>query len=65
MDDIVDTTGAGDCFTAAYTVARLRGQDAPYALKFATAAAALCIRKAGAMPSMPSAASVKELMHQV
>lgn len=32
---VVDTTGAGDCFTGAYAVATLEGKGAAGALKFA------------------------------
>jgi ribokinase len=60
--DAVDTTGAGDCFTAAFTVARLRGQDIPQALRYATAAAALCVTRKGAMRSMPSGVEVEKFL---
>lgn len=59
---VVDTTGAGDCFTAAFGVARfVRGLDEKDALRFASAAAALCIQSVGAMSSMPSAAQVQAI----
>lgn len=51
---VVDTTGAGDCFTAAYALSILEGSDKQTALLFASAAASLCIRKKGAMPSLPT-----------
>eukprot|EP00898_Chlorokybus_atmophyticus_P001912 jgi/Chlat1/2721/Chrsp182S02886 len=50
---VVDTTGAGDCFTAAYAVALLQGKSPQEALQFASVAAALCIQQLGAMPSLP------------
>lgn len=56
---VVDTTGAGDCFTAAFAVARVQGRDVKEALQFASSAAALCIQSVGAMSSMPSAAQVQ------
>ena len=37
---VVDTTGAGDCFTGAYAVAILEGKGAAEALKFAGASLA-------------------------
>lgn len=55
---VVDTTGAGDCFTAAYGVAWLEGLPAQERLRFASAAASLCIRKMGAMSSMPDRGDV-------
>lgn len=59
---MIDTTGAGDCFTAAYAVAMVRAMPPVEALRFAAAAAALCIGKAGAMASMPSGADVERLL---
>ena len=61
---VVDTTGAGDCFTAAYTVALLEGRSEGERLRFATAAAALCVQKLGALPSMPSRRAVDALLRQ-
>jgi ribokinase len=49
---------AGDCFTAAFAVALLEGRPHREAMLFASAAAALCIQVAGAMPSMPSRQAV-------
>lgn len=51
---VVDTTGAGDCFTATYTVALLAGMSETDRLRFACAAAGICVQRKGAMPSMPS-----------
>jgi len=45
--EVVDTTGAGDVFNAAFVVAYLRGHDITEAGKFANAAAALSITGAG------------------
>lgn len=50
---VLDTTGAGDCFTAAFAVASQEGQDAQAALRFAAAAAGICVAGRGAMPSLP------------
>lgn len=58
VDKVVDTTGAGDCFTAAFAVGLLEGQGHQECMRFASAAAALCIKVAGAMPSMPSRQAV-------
>lgn len=54
----IDTTGAGDCFTAAYAVAMLAGRPEPERLRFACAAGALCVQRKGAMLSMPTASEV-------
>ena len=54
----VDTTGAGDTFAAALTVALLEMASPQDALEFACAAGALATTKAGAQPSMPYRAEV-------
>jgi ribokinase len=51
--DAVDTTGAGDTFTAALTLALVEGQDADAALAFACAAAAASTTRHGAQPALP------------
>lgn len=58
--EVVDTTGAGDCFTAAFVVSILEGHDERTALTFAATAASLCIRKIGALPSLPTRKEVEE-----
>ena len=50
---VVDTTGAGDCFTAAFAVAMLEGKGDAEAMAWASKAASLCIQRRGAIPSMP------------
>lgn len=52
---VVDGTGAGDCFTAALTVALLAGRPDADALRYACAAGALAVSRAGAQPAMPTA----------
>jgi len=53
MGDVVDTTGAGDCFTAAYAGGVLQGRSEADALRYAAAAAGFCVTHRGAMPSLP------------
>jgi ribokinase len=55
---VVDTTGAGDCFTGAYTAALIAGLPEGERLRQACAAAALCVQGKGALPSMPDGAAV-------
>jgi ribokinase len=55
---VVDGTAAGDCFTAALTVATLAGRSDAEALRFACAAGALAVSRAGAQPSLPTAAEL-------
>ncbi|DBA71361.1 TPA: hypothetical protein ACH3X2_011170 [Trebouxia sp. C0005] len=63
-DKVVDTTGAGDCFTGAVAVGILEGMSYQEAMKFAAAASSLCVGKPGAMPSLPDRASVDGLLKQ-
>jgi len=58
----VDTTGAGDTFTAALTCALVEGQMPEQALRFACAAGAASTLKMGAQPSLPSRDAVLELL---
>ena len=60
--DAVDTTGAGDTFTAALTVAIVEGQEPEAALRFACAAGAAAATKAGAQPSLPFRKDVEALL---
>lgn len=55
---VVDTTGAGDVFVAALTVALTEGQTPESALRFACAAGALATTRHGAQPSAPTRAEV-------
>ncbi|KAJ4726597.1 Ribokinase [Melia azedarach] len=57
-----DTTGAGDTFTAAFAVALVEGKSREECLRFAAAAASLCVQVKGAIPSMPDRNSVLNLL---
>lgn len=52
--DVVDTTGAGDNFAAALTLAYLEGQSPQNALNFACSAGALTTTKLGTQAAAPS-----------
>ena len=58
----VDTTAAGDAFSAGLAVGRARGQSLAQAARQANAAGALACTKFGAQPSMPTAAEVEQLL---
>ena len=60
--DAVDTTGAGDCFAAAYVTAKLDGAPLPDRLRFANAAAALATLAYGAQAAMPRRRDVEQLL---
>ncbi len=59
---VVDTTGAGDCFTGAYAVGLVEGLPERQRLRLACTAAALCVQQLGALPSMPARSEVEALM---
>eukprot|EP00357_Protocruzia_adherens_P034192 CAMPEP_0114994958 /NCGR_PEP_ID=MMETSP0216-20121206/13442_1 /TAXON_ID=223996 /ORGANISM="Protocruzia adherens, Strain Boccale" /LENGTH=315 /DNA_ID=CAMNT_0002358905 /DNA_START=21 /DNA_END=968 /DNA_ORIENTATION=- len=50
---IIDTTGAGDCYTGTFVAALAEGKEIKAAMTYASAAALLCICVKGALPSMP------------
>lgn len=61
---ILDTTGAGDCFTAALAVkllelGQVNAENIKKAMEFASVAAFLCITVKGAMDSMPTREQVE------
>eukprot|EP01026_Neomeris_dumetosa_P079769 TRINITY_DN87448_c0_g1_i3.p2 TRINITY_DN87448_c0_g1~~TRINITY_DN87448_c0_g1_i3.p2 ORF type:complete len:237 (-),score=50.97 TRINITY_DN87448_c0_g1_i3:157-867(-) len=65
VDRVVDTTGAGDCFTAAFAVSRLEGKSVKEAMQFASAAAAVCVQRMGAMTSLPSKEDTLQFLESV
>ena len=52
--DVVDETGAGDCYRAAFAVALLEGKSLQESLEFASAAGSLAVEQNGAVPSTPT-----------
>ena len=59
--DVVDTTGAGDAFNGGLAVALSEGMALLEAVRFANAAAALCVTKAGTARSTPYRQAVAAL----
>jgi ribokinase len=58
----VSVAGAGDCFTAAFMVGLLEGRSTAGAMRFAAAAASICVSRAGAQPSLPSRQELDQLL---
>lgn len=63
--DAVDTTGAGDAFVAALTLALIEGQPHAAALAFACATGALAATRPGAQPSLPTRAEVEARLDSI
>jgi len=59
---IVDTTGAGDTFNAAFLVALLDGASLRRALRFACAAASCTVAALGARSGLPTRQAVEDLL---
>ncbi|KIR65433.1 MULTISPECIES: ribokinase [Micromonospora] len=59
--DVVDSTAAGDAFTAALAVAWGEGRDLRAAVHWAAAAGAACVRRLGASVALPSRAEIDQL----
>lgn len=62
MQDVVDTTGAGDTFNAAFLLASLEGQNLHTCLRFACAAAGHAVTAVGARSGMPDRAAVERII---
>jgi ribokinase len=60
---VVDPTGAGDAFTAAFAVALAEGHDVMEAVRFGSAAGSWAVRIRGAEPSLPTRAHVESVLH--
>jgi ribokinase len=60
--NVVDTTGAGDCFTGSLAARLALGYDLPSALHWANIAASLCVQRNGAAPSLPTAQEVEAVL---
>ncbi len=56
--EAVDTTGAGDTFIGGCCAALVQGRDWVSAVSYGQAAAAVCVTRPGAQPSIPFAHEV-------
>lgn len=59
---VLDTTGAGDSFHAAFLFGMLSGWPLAGTLEFSNAAAALSVQKLGARPGLPTLAEVRAFL---
>jgi ribokinase len=60
--DVVDTTGAGDAFCGSLSARLAAGDDLATAATWASAAGALAVTIAGAVPAQPRAAAITALL---
>jgi ribokinase len=58
----VDTTAAGDAFNGAFATGLMMDLDPPASARFAAAAGAVSVTRAGAQPSMPTMDEVKTML---
>lgn len=62
--DAVDTTAAGDAFNGAFATGLMLRMGPEEAARFAAAAAAISVTRAGAQPSMPRREEVERMMER-
>lgn len=63
--DVVDETGAGDCYRAAFAVGLLEGHQLQRCMEFASAAGCCSVQAQGAVPSTPTREKVEEWYHKI
>ncbi len=62
--DVVDTTGAGDAFTAGFMYSIYRKKDHKTALAVGNASAAMAVTKTGARAGLPYLEQLQEFLHR-
>ena len=60
----VDSTAAGDTFGAALAIRLCKGDEMRQAIRFAHAAAGICVSRMGAQVSIPKAEEVEEFLRR-
>jgi ribokinase len=62
--ETVDTTGAGDAFTAALIVGLAEGLSLSESVQLGTAAGAIAVSRFGTMPAMPRRCEVEDFLRR-
>ena len=65
VDPVVDTTGAGDVYHAAFELFYHETRDTPACMRFAAAAAGLKCRKPGGRTGIPSRSEAESVMNSI
>lgn len=62
---LIDTTGAGDCFTGSFAIRFANRQSIQDCLRFAITAGALQVTKKGTLPSIPTINDLEKLLNKL
>jgi sugar/nucleoside kinase (ribokinase family) len=60
--EVLDTTGAGDTFNAAFLFSLIKGYDLEHSVRFANGAAALVIQSMGTRTHLPSVFATEDFI---
>lgn len=63
--NVVDTTAAGDCFTAGLTKALIEGKDIDEAIKFGHIVSSIAVTKKGAQTSIPDQKEIQVFINKL
>jgi ribokinase len=63
IEEVLDETGAGDCYRAAFCTALCEGKSLQQCMEWATAAGACSVERLGAVPSTPTRGQVEDRVH--
>jgi ribokinase len=64
-DELIDTTGAGDCYCGTLTACLHSGKTLPDAMRYASVAASLSVKSEGSQQSFPYLNEIEELLSDV
>lgn len=63
VENVVDTTAAGDCFNSAFIIALAEGKNHAHAISFANKASSIVVTRLGAQSSIPTREEVDQMMN--